>query len=259
MTNLFQDTLVNLIGEYGKDLLNNAARLSALLNDHTKGQCKRDIRVLSKILEYDFHHTLQSAGDNFVLIQQQFAQKLYDDDGLEINTVKYITDILAIAIGVKDITELDRIEKNSAGNETSTASDYYEYIELFDFYLLGDTIGKDFVGKYRMSLVFKKYSGTTMCFSDYNGDKFRIKTNKRYDVMPNDSCCMDYAVGICGVPLRSPSIPSAAQAAKNKNHEPTRRCTRNIERVLASCTAWCKPVGLAPRRRIICALTRTTV
>jgi tetratricopeptide (TPR) repeat protein len=190
MNNLFQDTLVRLINEHGIGLLDDTARLSALLNDHTKGQCKRDIRILSKLLEYNFHHAAQNAGDNFVLVQQQFTQRLYDDDGLEINTAKHVADILAIAIGVKEINELDLIKDVSTENTTNTiaATDYYEHIELFDFYLLGDTQGKEFVGKYKMLLSFKKYFGTSMCFSDGNGDKFRIKTTTRYDVIRDDIC-----------------------------------------------------------------------
>jgi hypothetical protein len=74
------------------------------------------------LLEYNFHRAAQNAGDNFILVQQQFAQKLYDEDGLEINTVKHVIDILAIAIGVKDVSELDIVEEDSDENNSNVTA-----------------------------------------------------------------------------------------------------------------------------------------
>jgi hypothetical protein len=104
MNTEFTAVIQTLVAEQGKEALLNAAKCKALLADYTRGEYKKESRLLLQALEAGVTQALNNT-DDITSCKAQAVRKLQDEYFLAENIAADVVDMLALVLAVPKAEE----------------------------------------------------------------------------------------------------------------------------------------------------------
>jgi formylglycine-generating enzyme required for sulfatase activity len=107
MDSVFKKIVRQIIDEHGKEILESSKIFKAILLDCVRGEYKREVRVLTQLLDAGCYRKLCDAKDA-ALTKQQLVHQLYEDYGLDKTVAQEMMDFLvSVVCGEESATELE--------------------------------------------------------------------------------------------------------------------------------------------------------
>jgi len=110
LTQEFTDIFKKLISDNGIEVLDDTRNCRALLSDYACGEYKRDIDLLAKILEKNFHKRLEKCSDREIE-KKRLAKQMYEDFGFDIKLAYNVISRLSHVL-FNDSLNLMSVESN---------------------------------------------------------------------------------------------------------------------------------------------------
>jgi len=111
MNAMFVDILKKLTAEQGKEALLNPAKCKALLADYTKGEYKKESRLLLQAIDAGVSKAIDTTGE-LELCKRQQIKVLHEEYGMDQEIAANVVDMLALVLRGEQETETSHVCSN---------------------------------------------------------------------------------------------------------------------------------------------------
>jgi hypothetical protein len=118
MNENLRDTVKQIISQYGVEILNDSKRVNALLNDLAPKEPKGEKKAFIACLMYGFYTELQNTTEDRQLCKIRLAQKLHDDEGLDVTLCADTITLLETVLQSVNEKESEKSPEENAGEVT---------------------------------------------------------------------------------------------------------------------------------------------
>jgi len=123
-----------IVSEYGESILFDSKRINSFLLDLAQGVSVLEKKTLIKCLEREFARTLKEVSkEKRADCKQKLAERLYNEDGTDINLLRDAIELLATVLFAKESDEdyfLSGIAHSNKGDYGAAIADFTKAIEL---------------------------------------------------------------------------------------------------------------------------------